>query len=116
MYLFVALCKHAHMSSVEGQPSHLLLFFCMRAMLLLSHSLSRMCDAMMYMYTRRSSEHWAYVVGLGLPLCVLYVVMVPAFVYRILSSPDNLAKVASAHANTRDVFAAHVHMSRTCTF
>ena len=63
--------------------------------------------------TRRSSEHWGYVVGLGLPLCLLYVVMVPAFVYRILSSPDNLAKVASAHANTRDVCRAHVHMSRT---
>ena len=50
------------------------------------------------MYTRRSSDHWAYVVGLGMPLFALYVVMVPAFVYRILSSPANLTKVA--HAST----------------
>ena len=34
-----------------------------------------------------------YICVLGVPLCLLYVVLVPVYVYRLLSKPDNLLKV-----------------------
>jgi hypothetical protein len=48
-----------------------------------------------------TTTHAGYIVGLGLPLLLLYVIGVPAAVFRILSKPDNQAKIQRIIAATR---------------
>lgn len=48
-----------------------------------------------------TTTHAGNIVGLGLPLLLLYVIGVPAAVFRILSKPDNQANIQRTIAATR---------------